>query len=81
MVLDLSGTGDEDLEEFTVMVFRDKRMSIWLAVVVVVVVYSDDPSSNPAEACRFYSLSCSKKYEKNNNRPILKHEFVMIERD
>ena len=80
MVLDLSGTGDEDLEEFTVMVFRDKRMSIWLAVVVVV-VYSDDPSSNPAEAGRFYSLSCSKKYEKNNNRPILKHEFVMIERD
>ena len=42
----------------------------WAVVVVsVLVFYSDDPSSNPAEAYSFYSVNCLKRTKIIKKRP------------
>ena len=42
-------------------------------MVSVFALFSDDPSLNPSEVCRFYSVNCLKRTKINQKRPGMAH--------
>ena len=48
-------------------------------MVTVFAFYSDDPSSNPAEVYRFYSVNCLKRTQINKKMPGIAHFFKKYE--